>query len=81
MTERLLQRLEIVVGWQNPLRADETADLKDEGEKCGKVDGAERPKEKPARNQAVWSSVLPIKEPADRGRRASVHDRSDYTEK
>ena len=46
----------IVAGGQNSVRADETADLKEQGEKCGEVDAAERAQEEPARNQAVRRS-------------------------
>src|SRR5580700_4362947 len=81
MSEGLLYRLKIAAGRQNAFWADETANLKDQREECGKVDRAERAKEYPARNEAVWISLLPTKEPTDRGRRASVHDRCNYTEK
>ncbi len=81
VAEALCHCLQVVDGWQDSLGTDEAADLKEQREKCRKVNSAECPKKQPTRNQAVRTCFLPIEEPGDRGRSAAIHDRCNYTEK
>ena len=73
-------RFQIFVGGKNSLRADESANLKDQREECRKVNQAERTQEDPARKQAVRRTVLRIEPPANEGRRAPGPWRSNYIE-
>ena len=52
---------------------DETADLEEEGEKCGEINHANGAEEKPARNEAVSVAVSGIEGPAKNGGGAEIH--------
>src|SRR5260370_38965384 len=75
MTEEPGHRLEVLLGRKNSLRADESADLKNEREEGRVIDQAQGAQEKPARNQAVRDAALGIEEPANDGRGRPVHSR------
>ncbi len=64
MAKRLRHGLQIFVGGQNSLRADEAANLKNQRVECGEVDEAKGAQKNPARNQAFGCAVLRIKQPA-----------------
>jgi len=52
--------LHVVVGRQDSVRPDETANLKDQGEERRKIDEAQRPQEEPAGNQAIRGAMLRV---------------------
>ena len=61
------------VGGENSLRADQSANLKDERVEGGEVDETERAQKNPTRNQALAEAVFRVEEPADDGARRPVH--------
>ena len=71
--------LQVFVGGENPLRADQSTDLKDEREEGGKINSAQRAQEKPARNQAVVRAMLRVEQPSD-GMGKPVHCVPNYSD-
>ena len=71
---------EIFVGGKNSVRADESADLKDQREEGRKINQAERAQKDPARKQAVRRAIFRIEPPANEGRRRPSPWRSNYIE-
>src|SRR6266851_6321052 len=61
-------------GGENPVGADESADLEEEGDKSREVNHAEGAEEEPAREKAVARAALGIEEPAEDGSGTKVHD-------